>query len=273
MKDFNNKLVVITGAATGMGRAYALAFARLGSHLALSDIDPEQLKETVNQVKSIASVNLISECFDIADIEQTESFAEKVKQQLGTVDVVINNAGIEGSCEPVWATQSDWYRKVMAVNFFGVVNGTQAFLPQLREKNSGVIVNVSSIFGLVGAPNHADYCASKFAVRGFTEALMAELNETNIQVHLLHPGGINTLIARKPKSREFAKQFLTTSATDVAEFVIESIQKNKIRMVYGNNAYKTFLGMRLLPLKFLKSFIWSEMKSVIELKNYKMEQK
>ena len=268
MKNFKNKTIVITGAGTGMGRAYALAFAKRGSILALCDIAPDQLEKTLNLVKQIADVKTLTDCFDVSNQQQTLEFAAAVKQKFGNADVLINNAGIEGSCEPVWSTESSWFKKVMDVNFFGVVNGTKAFLPQLQEHDRGVIVNVSSIFGLVGTPNHADYCASKFAVRGFTEALMVELCESNIQVHLLHPGGIDTQIARKNKSRKFSKEYLTTSADIVAEYVIDCIQKNKIRMVYGNNAYKIWIGSRIVPIKILIKLIWSEMKTVIQLDNY-----
>ena len=268
MKDFRNKVIVITGAAAGMGRAYALAFAKRGSILALCDIDNDELENTLNKINETDQIKIYSSCFDISDEQQTNDFAAEVKQKFGNVDIVINNAGIEGSCEPVWATEVSWFKKVMQVNYFGVVNGTKAFLPQLQENNSGVIVNVSSIFGLVGTPNHADYCASKYAVRGFTEALMVELSDTKIQVHLLHPGGIDTQIARKEQSRNFSKKYLTTSADDVAKYVIKCIQKNKIRIIYGNNAYKTWMGSRILPLKLLIKLIWSEMKSIIQLDKY-----
>jgi len=149
-----------------------------------------------------------------------------------------------------------------------VVNGTRAFIPQLQAENRGAIVNVSSIFGLVGTPNHADYCGSKFAVRGFTESLMVELASTDIQVHLLHPGGIKTNIARQESSKAFSEHFLTTSADDIAQHLITSIKKNKLRIIYGNSAMKTWLGTRLLSLKMLRKVIWSEMKTSIDLKDY-----
>jgi len=268
MKNFKNKVIVITGAATGMGRAYALAFAKRGSVLALCDVDQNELDNTLQLVNQLGQIEILTSCFDISNEQQTIEFSDLVKQRFGNADVVINNAGIEGSCEPVWASETSWFKKVMEVNYFGVVNGTKAFLPQLQKNNRGVIVNVSSIFGLVGTPNHADYCASKFAVRGFTEALMVELSESNIQVHLLHPGGIDTKIARKEQSRDFSKEYLTTSADNVVEYVIECIRKNKVRMIYGNNAYKTWIGSRILPLKLLTKLIWSEMKSIIQLGNY-----
>jgi len=273
MKDFNQKIVVITGAASGMGRAYAIAFAKEGSRLALCDYDKSGLDETVALVSRISTLEACVGVFDISDEQATFDFAARVKDQLGDAHVIINNAGIEGKGKPVWASSASTYDRVMGVNFFGVVNGTRAFLPQLMDNDNGVIVNVSSIFGLAGIPNTADYCASKFAVRGFTESLMVELQQSNIQVHLLHPGGINTNIAREEQSKEFAAEFLKTSPDDVAKILIKGIRRNKARIVYGHGALKTWLFVNLLPLKLIQKVVWSEMKSVIDLDDYAIIQK
>lgn len=268
MRDFKNKVVVITGAASGMGRAYAEVFAGLGARLALCDFDTEGLTETGRLVMAKADSEPLLETFDIAEEGQVFAFADQVIERFGQVDVLINNAGIEGSSKPVWATGSDYFSRVMAVNYFGVVNCTRAFLTTMRKQNHGVIVNVSSIFGLVGTPNHSDYCGSKFAVRGFTEALMVELRETPIQVHLLHPGGVATNIARQAHSQSFSKHFLTTPPEEVAHIVIRAIAKNQPRIVCGNNAWKAAWGARLLSLRALSAVLWNEMKSVIDLSDY-----
>ena len=265
--SFKDRVVVITGAASGMGRAYALAFAQEGSRLALCDFDKKGLDETLSLLSESTSV--YSQVFDIADETSVFEFALQVQGQMGSAFLVINNAGIEGSAEPVWATAQDSYQRVMNVNYYGVVNGTRAFLPQMLDCNEGAIVNVSSIFGLAGTPNHSDYCASKFAVRGFTEALMVELAASDIQVHLLHPGGIRTNIARQETSRAFSEHFLTTSPEDIAKHLIKSIKQNRARIVYGNGALKAWLGSKFLPLKYLSALLWSEMKPVIDLREYK----
>lgn len=272
MKDLKSKTVVITGAGSGMGRAYALAFARRGCHLALCDYDASGLKETVDMVDKCANrsgCSAVSHAvFDVSDKRSVEKFADKVKDELGNAHIVINNAGIEGSANPIWATEEDSFRHVMNVNYYGVVYGTQAFLPQLLSQKEAAIVNISSIFGLIGTPNHADYCASKFAVRGFTESLMTELNDSPVQVHLVHPGGIDTNISRKERSQSFSQHYLTTSADDIAERVVYGIAKNQSRIVYGNGSTKTEIGARLLPLTWLKKFTWHEMKKVIDLTHY-----
>ncbi len=269
MKNFNNKVVVITGASSGMGRAYALAFAAQGCLLALCDINEHELKETINLVKSKFNNQIFYQIFDISNEQATYAFANQVKEELGSADIVINNAGIEGSCRPTWETSNNSFEQVMQVNFFGVLNGTRAFLPQLRLKNSGAIVNVSSIFGLVGTPNNADYCASKFAVRGFTEALMVELLTSNIQVHLLHPGGIDTNITQKAQSKKFSSKFLTTPPADIAQHLIHAIKQNTPRIVYGNESIKTWFIANLLPLKWICKLIWSEVKSTVDMNDYK----
>ena len=265
--DFRNRVVVITGAASGMGRAYALAFAKEASLLALCDFDEAGLKETIALLPE--SIKVYSQAFDISDEQAMIEFASRVSTELGPAYVVINNAGIEGSGEPFWATPHSTLQRVMDVNFYGVVHGTRAFLPEMIARNEGVIVNVSSIFGLAGTPNNSDYCGSKFAVRGFTESLMVELLDSNIQVHLLHPGGIRTNIARQERSRAFSRNYLTTEPDHIARYLIKSIKQNKKRIVYGNNALKVWLATRLLPLSVVSSLIWSDMKKFIDLKAYK----
>ena len=208
-KYFKDKVVVITGAGSGMGRAYALAFAKRGCKLALNDFNAASLADTVQLVNAQASVAVWSAAFDVSNRDAMQRFATEVKTHLGLADIVINNAGIEGGFVPAWQMDIKRLERTMNINFYGVVHGTQAFLPQLIERGNGHLINVSSIFGLVGTPNHTDYCASKFAVRGFTEALMTELHSSKINVHLLHPGGIATNIAQSSQAKSFSNNYLT----------------------------------------------------------------
>lgn len=268
MKNFRDKTVVITGAGSGMGRAYALAFARLGSRLALNDIDAEGLTETVRQVHALAPAPVCAATLDVSHADAVFDFAERVKSELGRAHVIINNAGVEGVNRPVWATETSAYERILGINFFGVVHGTRAFLPQLLANGEGAVVNVSSIFGLIGTPNSSDYCASKFAVRGFTESLMAELHETPISVHLVHPGGIRTNISRNESGKEFQQHYLTTAPEDLVQQVIRGIRRGRARIVYGNGARRTWAGSVLLPQKLLKRIIWAELKKVIDLADY-----
>lgn len=268
MKDFRDKVVVITGAGSGMGRAYALAFARLGAHLALNDYNAEGLAQTVQQLRAIAPLRLHSAAFDVSDREAMARFADEVQSQLGNAHVIINNAGIAGVGKPVWATPLADIERVMRINFYGVVHGTQLFLPQLVANGEGAVVNVSSIFGLIGPPNHCDYSAAKFAVRGFTEALMVELHDSLISVHLVHPGGIATNIASSPQFQAFSNKYLSTAPEAIVQRVIRGIQRRTPKIVYGKDSLKTWLGANLLPLRWLNPLIWHDLRDVIDRSDY-----
>lgn len=268
---FYNKVIIITGSGSGMGRTYALAFAKLGAKLGLNDFNLAGLNETIQLIKDkTPNCNIVSQVFDVSDQNQMLTFANLCQQKLGNAFVIINNAGIEGAYMPAWQMDLSSYEHVMKINFFGVVSGTRAFLPQLLSEHTGHIVNVSSIFGLVGTPNHSDYCASKFAVRGFSEALMCELQNSGVQVHLLHPGGIDTNIAKSEGGQAFSKNYLKTSPEEITEYLIKHIERGSTRIIYGNDSLKVWLGSKFVPLKILNKLIWSDMKKVIDQKPYKL---
>ncbi|WP_269621215.1 SDR family NAD(P)-dependent oxidoreductase [Zhongshania sp. BJYM1] len=268
MKNFNNKLVVITGAGSGMGRAYALEFASLGARLALNDYDATSLAETVALVQKTSKVDIHSAAFDVSDRAAMESFAADVKAALGNAHVIINNAGISGAGKPVWATPLATIERVMNINFYGVVHGTQVFLPQLIENGEGAVVNVSSIFGLIGPPNNSEYSAAKFAVRGFTQALMVELRDSPISVHVVHPGGIATNIANVPQHQAFSDKYLSTPPEKIVRHVIQGIRKGKPKIVYGNDSFKTLIGANFLPLWLMNILVWRDLKNVIDRSDY-----
>ena len=253
---YRDKIIVVTGAASGMGASYAKQLAAAGARLALCDWHADKLAELAKTL-NMAPEDIYIEAFDVSQPNAMHAFAQACMAHFGAVDMVINNAGIEGSTRPVWATSVEDYQRVLGVNFFGVVNGTQAFLPYLVSRPWAALVNISSIFGIIGTPSNSDYCASKFAVRGFTEALMAELAEVHpqVQVHLVHPGGIATAITRSANSQAFAKALLTTPADDIVRHVLSAVLANRKRIVYGNQAQKTYWGAKLLPLHTLVKVI------------------
>ena len=196
MSSFEGKVAVITGAGSGIGRALALDLAARGAKLALSDIDAEGLAETVRALE-VFGAEVKADRLNVAERQEVLAYADDVVAHFGTVHQVYNNAGIayNGNVE-----DSDFkdMERIMDVDFWGVVNGTKAFLPHVIASGDGHIVNISSLFGLIAVPGQSAYNAAKFAVRGFTEALRQEMlvAEHPVKVTCVHPGGIKTAVAR-----------------------------------------------------------------------------
>ena len=255
MDIFNDKIVVITGAGSGIGRALALEFGKLGARIAINDRDRDTLDETVSLLEDQEVQYVLAADFDVSSNKDMHAFAKVIHQKWGNAYVIINNAGIEGGESPVYETSEETYRHVMDVNFFGVVNGCEAFLPQLVANNEGAVVNISSIFGLVGVMNYSAYSASKFAVRGYTESLMVEFHNSPISIHCVHPGGIKTNIS----TTELSKKHLTTPPEDLARYIIESVKKDRPRIVYGNGSFKVWLGSRIMSQKMMKALLWRQL--------------
>ena len=196
MSSFEGKVAVITGAGSGIGRALALNLAKKGAKLALSDIDTDGLAETVRQAEALGA-NVKSDRLDVAEREAVLAYADAVVAHFGTVNQVYNNAGIayNGNVEK---SEFKDIERIIDVDFWGVVNGTKAFLPHLIASGDGHVVNISSLFGLIAVPGQSAYNAAKFAVRGFTEALRQEMLVAKhpVKVTCVHPGGIKTAVAR-----------------------------------------------------------------------------
>ena len=199
MKNFENKVAAITGAGSGIGQQLAIQLAKQGTHLALSDLNEQGLAETLNYVKDYPiSVTLTK--LDVSDRKAVEDWAKQCQQDFGQVNLVFNNAGVAlaSTVEGLSYEDAEW---IFNINFWGVVYGTKAFLPYLKQSGSGHIVNISSLFGLTAQPTQSAYNATKFAVRGFTEALRQELDLENcgVSATCVHPGGIRTNIANSAR--------------------------------------------------------------------------
>jgi NADP-dependent 3-hydroxy acid dehydrogenase YdfG len=260
--DLNNKIVALTGAGSGIGLGTAMALARRGAHLALSDINEEGLNETAAMVGD-AGGKVTTQVLDVSDEEAFNVWADSVIADYGRVDVVINNAGV--TLAAIGAEQShddlDW---VMSINFRGVAHGTRAFLPHMLERNSGHVVNISSVFGLFGVPAQSAYCASKFAVRGYSDAIRVELRNSNVQMTVVHPGGISTNIANHARFRmqgegvpdrdafvaNANKMLSRTTPAKAGEVIARGIEKNKSRVLIGGDAKYIDIMQRLMPARF-----------------------
>jgi NAD(P)-dependent dehydrogenase (short-subunit alcohol dehydrogenase family) len=252
MKDFRNRTVVITGAGSGIGRALALAFAAEGAQLALCDIDPSSLQATCDLVAA-GGKTAHAKVFDVSDRLGMSMFAAEVLARYGTVDVVINNAGISMSDQPFPEIDLALFERVMAVNFNGVLHGCSAFIPHLLQRPEAALVNVSSIFGLAGIAFSTAYCASKFAVHGLSQALYQEYRNSSLTIHSVHPGGVNTNIARnalgaKTSNEAFHTKFLKRAPADAARTIITGIKAKRHRILIGSEAHTLDLAVRLRPV-------------------------
>lgn len=261
VKDFRGKVAAITGAGSGIGRALSIELAARGCHVAPSDIDETGLAETVALCET-HGVEVTPSRLDVSDRDAVFAWADYVIEQHGSVNLIVNNAGVAlgATAEAQALHDVEW---VMNINFWGVVHGTQAFLPHLkRAVDGGHIVNISSVFGLFSVPTQSAYNASKFAVRGFTDALRMELEIDNCDVSstTIHPGGIKTNIARNARTDEsmitagappddFISEFdklARTKPDKAARQIIKAVERNRRRALIGPDA-KLFDLMSRLP--------------------------
>lgn len=264
MKTLERKVVAITGAGSGIGQQLAIQCSALGAALALSDINEKGLAETVEKIGATHRL-VTSQKLDVADRMAVFAWAEQVRKDHGTAHVVINNAGVSLSANVVDMKLDD-FQWLMDINFWGVVAGTQAFLPGFLAQDEGHVVNVSSIFGIIGVPTQSAYNAAKFAVRGFTESLRQELAETNVRATCVHPGGIKTNIVRggrhyndiqggKADVNALIKEFdiiARTSPEEAARVIINGILKDKPRVLIGQDAHMMDRLARSLPSSYDK---------------------
>jgi NADP-dependent 3-hydroxy acid dehydrogenase YdfG len=261
MKTLSNKIVAITGAGSGIGRALALQCADLGASLAISDVNDEALAETAALARA-KQPRVHTARVDVGQRDAIYAWAEQVANEVGPADVIVNNAGVSLSQTIADMRDEDFFW-LMNINFWGVVHGTRAFLPQLLSRPEGHIVNLSSVFGLIAVPTQAAYNASKFAVRGFTECLRQELARTSVRVTSVHPGGIKTNIVRNGRhfqdaqgntnaettAREF-ERVARTSPEEAARQILKAIVREKARLLIGLDAVLIDRLQRLLPASY-----------------------
>ena len=255
MEGFAGKVAVVTGAGSGIGQALALELGRSGAKVAISDVDVDGLAQTEDQLKAIGA-QVKSDRLDVTEREAFLAYADAVAEHFGKVNQIYNNAGIAFSGD-VEVSQFKDIERVMDVDFWGVVNGTKAFLPHLIASGDGHVINVSSLFGLMSVPGQAAYNSAKFAVRGFTEALRQEMALAGhpVGVTTVHPGGIKTAIARNAMVAEgldrekmakmFDKRLARTSPKRAAQIILEAVRKDKARVLVGADAKALDLLVRL----------------------------
>lgn len=262
----DGKVVVITGAGSGIGRELAREAARRGARLALSDVDVDGLAETVGLVEAESSVEVHSDRLDVTEQAAVAEYAGRVVDQFGVVNLVVNNAGIAftGSVE-----QSGYKEiaRVMDVDYWGVVHGTKEFLPHLIASGDGHIVNISSIFAILSVPTQNAYNAAKAAVQQFTESLRMEMLAAGhpVDVTCVHPGGIRTAVARSAGAAEgldsatfatiFDAKFARTEASTAARVILDGVERRRARVLVGPDAYVIDALVRLFPSGYQKGTV------------------
>lgn len=259
--QLQGRTAIITGAASGIGRAVTQSLARRGCHLALADVNEAGLEETARSCAT--GTRITYHRLDVGERQAIAAFPDVVRGAHERIDLLVNNAGVAlgGTFEQVSEANFDW---LFAINFFGVVRMTRAFLPMLKTSDDARIVNISSIFGIIAPPGQTAYSASKFAVRGFSEALRRELAETRIGVTVVHPGGVATSIARNARrsdsaaSEDFAARLAEVEAklkmppTEAGETIVRGIEQRKPRVIVGNDAKFISMVERLAPVSYWK---------------------
>jgi short-subunit dehydrogenase len=253
MREFQNKTAVITGAGCGIGRALANQLAEKGMHLALVDVRADRLGEVAEEIERRPG-RVSTHAVDVRDVEGMRRLAEDVLALHGAVHLLVNNAGVTawGSVEEMDLEDFRW---VFEINFWGVMHGCKFFLPHLKQQAEAHIVNVSSVFGIVAARHQAAYCSSKFALRGFSESLAAELDGTGVGVTVVHPGGVATHFVTDSRTDDddarnaFADLVAQYSQTPekVARAIVKGVERNRLRVLVGMEARPFDWAKRLFP--------------------------
>lgn len=267
MTTINGACAAITGAANGIGAGLARAMAERGCDLALADVDMASLEELATSLRARHGRRITVHRVDVSDSEQVESFAQAAIEQHPHLNIVVNNAGVAlfGLLHELDLADLEW---LMSINFWGVVHGTRAFLPHLQKQPEAHVVNLSSIFGIIAPPGQTAYSAAKFAVRGFSESLRHELQETRsrVRVSVVHPGGVDTGIARnsrvgagmtdnarRAQSLDRFAAIPKATPDDAAARILAGIEKNEPRILIGKDARRLDLLQRLKPATYWAS--------------------
>ena len=259
---FTNRTAVITGAASGIGRALAQNLAAKRCNLALVDVNAAGLEETARSIQSNA-LRVSTHVLDLTNRDGIAALPEAIKARHGGADILVNNAGVAagGTFDRLSEDNFEW---LMDINFHAVVRLTRAFMPLIAASDDGRLVFVSSLFGLISTPGNSAYCASKFAVRGFANSLRQELGGTKIGVTVVHPGGVATNIAESARPAdgttpeeqqaglERMRKLLTMPPPRAAEIIVDGVERRKARVLVGNDAKLLALVERLAPVSYGK---------------------
>lgn len=263
MNPFQNTTIIITGAASGIGRQLTIQAAAGGAHVIATDVNETGLAETKQQ----ASGRVTTARLDVSDADAIRLFADQIIPTLTNQRLIlVNNAGVALGSGPFSVTELDEFEWLLNINLWGVVRMTKAFLPHMTAQSAGHIVNISSVFGLAGVMNQSAYCTAKFGVRGFSDVLRMELLDTNIGITCVHPGGIKTNIATNARvgkngfvtdamHRQGAVSFekaAKTTPEEAARQIWNGVRQNKARVLIGADARQIEWLTRLFPTRYVR---------------------
>lgn len=256
IRQLDEKVAVITGAASGIGRSLAIQLRKEGCHLALVDIDEAGLQVLSEQLKSSGpSRHITSHVADVSDKVRMKALANEVSDAHIGIHLLINNAGV-GYEAPFPQTTLDAWERVMGINLWGVIYGCHFFMPHMAKEERAHIVNLSSLFGIVGMAGQTVYCASKYGVRGFSEALWEELRATSIGLTVVHPGSVATNIMKTsegddPELMQRLASWYEKNAMKpekAAAQIIAAVKKGKPRLLISAESFLADQVKRLLPV-------------------------
>ena len=264
MKNFSGKTAVITGAGSGMGRYLAVLLAKAGANVAITDINKDTLSVTAAMVKQY-NVAVSSHIVDMGDMDQIEQLPKPIIEHHGSVDLVFNNAGVTVGSKFENMSETDW-EWVMNINLNGVVKSSRVFLPYLKDRPESVLVNTSSIFGMIAVAGQSVYHATKFGVRGFTESIAREFKDSSVQIHCVHPGHVGTnIVANSRFNQDDASRLRPDFDRDqmaemfkakgmhpsrAAEIILDGVKKRKRRIFVGIDAVMMDLAQRITPMHY-----------------------
>lgn len=260
MKHFQDRVAVVTGAAGGIGRAVSVALAREGCHLAISDVNEEALEQTAELIRAEGR-RVCTHRVDVGDKQRLEAYAQEVMGEYGQVNILINNAGVAVGAKFEGHSMED-FEWIVNINLWGTIYGCHYFLPHLKAADEAHIVNLSSVFGIVGIPVQSSYCTTKFGVRGFTESLWTEMQNTNVGVTAVYPGGVKTDIARSARvadaetraKGEAMIENARTTPEHCAQLIVKAIKKKMMRLLVGSDAHILDWLKRAMPTATQKLF-------------------
>jgi NAD(P)-dependent dehydrogenase (short-subunit alcohol dehydrogenase family) len=265
MQHLTNHVVIVTGAASGIGQQVAIQAVECGGYVIATDRNSEGLSATA---QSVGKDRIETHVLDVSQPDEIAAFAKQIIPMLdGRPLVLINNAGVALDCGSFSNTTLEDFEWLLSINLWGVIRMTKSFLPYLLQQNSGHIVNISSVFGLAGIADQSAYCTAKFGVRGFTETLRMELFDTNVKTLCVHPGGIKTNIAsaariggevteeiHQKNSVAFNENLAITTSQEAARQILEAIRKDKKKLVIGKDGRQIDFITRLMPIGYTKIF-------------------